>query len=103
MINSGRVSTSIIVIFLFMRVKYSESAYSQWISIHIENKANGHVLKVKNTVINWGKWYRTSKDDEIEAPTVVQLPMILKKLSIHVADRMQLPEQRAISIFMMKI
>ena len=64
-----KFSIFIIVILLFLRVKYSQSAYGQWISIQIENKAKGHVLEVKNANLDWGKWYGDSKDKEITAPT----------------------------------
>jgi len=44
-----KFTTFIIVILLFLHVKHSQSAYAQWISnIHIENKAKGHVLEIKN-------------------------------------------------------
>ena len=78
-----KFSIFIIVILLFLRVKYSQSAYGQWISIQIENKAKGHVLEVKNANLDWGKWYGDSKDKEITAPTGT-FAYNVKKLSIHV-------------------
>ncbi|KAI0025421.1 aegerolysin type hemolysin [Xylariomycetidae sp. FL0641] len=41
-------------------------AYAQWVYMLIQNKIKSGDLKVKNVVLNWGKFYKWSnKDDEV--------------------------------------
>jgi len=58
-----------ITIILSFQILLSESTYAQWISVKIQNKANGHTLKVSNGFLKWGKWYGGSKDEEVDAPS----------------------------------
>ncbi len=48
-------------------------AYAQWVSIHIENLNVQGELTIKNVSLDWGKFYKGSKDNEISTEEVEKL------------------------------